>query len=105
MYKIWLERPLPKLYNSLLEGIAIVVGTAEDSPKDPLSSIEQAEGIIAGGRLNYDAAMMDQPSQLRVISRTGIGVDKVDVNEATRRGIAVCNTPDAPTISTAEHVI
>ncbi len=46
---------------------------------------------------------MDLAPDLRVISRTGIGYEKVDVAAATERGIAVCNTPDAPTISTAEH--
>jgi D-3-phosphoglycerate dehydrogenase len=48
---------------------------------------------------------MDRAPLLRVIARTGIGVDKVDLEAATERGIAVCNAPDAPTISTAEHAI
>ena len=48
---------------------------------------------------------MDHAPNLRVIARTGIGYDLVDVAEATRRGIAVCNTPDGPTISTAEHAV
>ena len=39
------------------------------------------------------------------IVRTGIGYDRVDVDAATERGIAVCNTPNAPTVSTAEHAI
>ena len=51
------------------------------------------------------AALMDLAPGLRVISRTGIGYEKVDVVAATARGIAVCNTPDAPTVSTAEHTI
>jgi phosphoglycerate dehydrogenase-like enzyme len=46
---------------------------------------------------------MDRAPDLRVIARTGIGYERIDLAEATRRGIAVCNTPDAPTISTAEH--
>jgi phosphoglycerate dehydrogenase-like enzyme len=48
---------------------------------------------------------MDRAPDLRVIARTGIGYDSVDVAAATRRGIAVCNTPDGPTISTAEHAV
>lgn len=38
-----------------------------------------------------------------MLTRTGIGVDGVDLSVATRLGIAICNTPDAPTISAAEH--
>jgi D-3-phosphoglycerate dehydrogenase len=45
---------------------------------------------------------MDAAPRLLVISRAGIGYEKVDVAAATAHNIAVCNTPDAPTISTAE---
>ena len=48
---------------------------------------------------------MDLAPRLRVISRTGVGYDTVDVVAATARGIAVCFAPDAPTVSTAEHTI
>lgn len=67
-----------------------------------VASLTGAHAIIAGGVMRYDAAFMDQCSTLRVISRTGIGVDNVVLADATERGIAICNTPDAPTISTAE---
>jgi D-3-phosphoglycerate dehydrogenase len=48
---------------------------------------------------------MDRAPDLKVIARTGIGYDAVDVAAATDRGIAVCNTPDGPTVSTAEHAV
>jgi len=105
MYRIWLERILPSAYAPLLEGVAVIVGVAGDTPDDPLAALDEAEAIIAGGRLDYNAALMDRAPQLRVISRTGIGVDRVAVSEATARRIAVCNAPDAPTISTAEQAI
>ena len=100
--KVWLERPaLPDLEAELREAATILgPGTADD----PLSGIGDAEGALAGV-LDYDADLMDRAPQLKVICRTGIGVDKVDIAEATRRGIAVCNTPDGPTVSTAEHAI
>jgi phosphoglycerate dehydrogenase-like enzyme len=53
----------------------------------------------------YGPAMMDRALELKVIARTGIGYDGVDVGAATARGIAVCNTPAGPTVSTAEHAI
>ena len=55
--------------------------------------------------LKYDGSVMDRASRALAIVRTGIGYDRVDVDAATARGIAVCNTPDAPTVSTAEHAI
>jgi phosphoglycerate dehydrogenase-like enzyme len=42
---------------------------------------------------------------LRMVARAGIGVDCIDLDSATRRGIMVVNTPDGPTESTAEHAI
>jgi len=43
--------------------------------------------------------------ELRVVGRAGVGVDNVDLVEATKRGVVVMNTPDGNTISTAEHTI
>jgi D-3-phosphoglycerate dehydrogenase len=104
MYKIWFERTLPAKYLPLLED-AVIVGAASDTPETPFAAVAEAQAIIAGGRLTYDGALMDQAPQLRVISRTGIGVNNVAIAEATPRGIAVCYTPDGPTISTAEHAV
>ena len=63
-----------------------------------------ADAVIAGSR-RWDGAAMDHAPRLRVISRTGVGYDTVDVAAATARGIAVCFAPDAPTVSTAEHTV
>lgn len=65
-----------------------------------------AEAVVAivGGR-TWDAAMFDRAPRLIGLCRTGIGVDAVDLAEATARGVAVTNTPDGPTVSTAEHAI
>ncbi|MDH4277667.1 MAG: hypothetical protein OEW83_06235, partial [Acidimicrobiia bacterium] len=70
-------------------------------PDDPL---EAADGAIVGAA-TWDARRFDTAPALRVLARTGIGVDAVDLAEATRRGILVTNTPDGPTVSTAEHAI
>lgn len=90
---------LPELADEVAS-IVTVLGPATDD--DRYAGLTTARGALAGsGR--YDSAFMDHAPELRVIARTGIGYDAVDIEEATRRGIAVCNTPDAPTASTAEH--
>jgi D-3-phosphoglycerate dehydrogenase len=48
---------------------------------------------------------MDSAPNLKVISRTGTGVDNVDVPAATERGILVLHTPDANTVTVAEHTV
>lgn len=63
-----------------------------------------ADAVIAGPT-HYDAAHLDAAPNLRIVARTGIGVDSVDLDAATERGVIVCNTPDGPTVSTAEHTL
>ena len=104
-YRVWCERSLPAEYTPLLEAVAVYAGAASASPEAPLSALPGAHAIIASSRIRYDGALMDRVPTLRVISRTGIGVDNISIPDATARGIAVCNVPDGPTISTAEHAI
>ncbi len=104
-YRLWCERSLPAEYATFLGGEAAVVGAASETPQSPLAALPGAEGIIAGARIRYDGTLMDLSPALRVISRSGIGVDNVSIPAATERGIVVCNAPDAPTVSTAEMAI
>ena len=102
--KVWFERSiLPDLVDQVARQ-ATMLGPASATPDEPYAAMGGAEGIVASAH-RYDAAVMDRAPRLRVISRTGIGYDKVDLVAATERGIAVSNTPDGPTISTAEHTI
>ncbi|MEX0713955.1 MAG: NAD(P)-dependent oxidoreductase [Pirellulales bacterium] len=103
MYKIWFERALPGEHAHLIAGLAELLGPSTATPAEPLCAIGPAQAIVASARIRYDGALMDRCAQLRVIARTGVGYDNIHVADATARGIAVCYTPDAPTISTAEH--
>jgi D-3-phosphoglycerate dehydrogenase len=60
---------------------------------------------IIGPTWRFTGDLLDQLSNLLVIGRPGIGVDNIDLEAATERGVAVVNTPDGPTISTAEHAV
>ena len=103
MFRVWFERDMPDHVAAILAGVAHPIGPG--TPLDPLSAVGEADAAIASSLATYDGPAMDRAPHLRVIARTGIGVDKIDLRAATDRGIAVCNTPDAPTISTAEHAI
>ncbi len=101
---VWFEREILPDLRARVAGEATILGPASATPDDPYAGLPGALGIVASQHV-YDGALMDLAPGLRVIARTGIGYDKVDVAAATERGIAVTNTPDAPTISTAEHAV
>jgi len=95
--RIYIDRPLPPGFDKLFGPEWDVVGP---DPKE----LASCRAAIAGAS-RWPAERFAEATQLEVISRSGIGYDTVDLEGATRQGIVVCNTPDAPTISTAEHTI
>src|SRR5271169_1370398 len=62
-----------------------------------------ADAILVRSATFVDAAMMDKAPKLRVIGRAGVGVDNVDLDAATKRGIVVMNTPGGNAVAVAEH--
>jgi phosphoglycerate dehydrogenase-like enzyme len=74
---------------------------ARPSPED----LAIAEGAIVRADAVVDAALLARAPRLRVLARTGVGVDLVDVAEASARGIAVVITPDSGTRAVAEGVL
>lgn len=74
---------------------------ADPGPKD----LHDATGAIVRADALVDIALLDRMPNLRVLARTGVGVERVDVAEATRRGIAVVVTPGAGTHAVAEGAL
>jgi D-3-phosphoglycerate dehydrogenase / 2-oxoglutarate reductase len=105
MPQIWFERPVPEKYMHLLDGVATVAGPASATPDQPLSALPGATVAIVGSRVRYDSAFFDQYPNLRAVIRTGIGYDNVSLPDASAHRVAVCNVPNGPTISTAEHAL
>src|SRR5213594_1397410 len=68
-----------------------------------LKIIADYDALVVRSQTKVNAKVIDAGKKLRVIGRAGVGVDNVDVEAATRRGIIVMNTPGGNTISTAEH--
>ena len=67
--------------------------------------LKQAFGIIPLVTDQIDKTFLDRAPKLKVIGNYGVGYNNIDVDEATRRGIVVCNTPDVLTNATAELTI
>ncbi len=105
---VWTGRALRPEAVAALDGLATVftsvVGERGDWPKEAAGV--GAEIVVMSGATFVAGAEMDRIGPgLRVIARPGIGVDRIDLDAATSRGILVINSPDGPTESTAEHAI
>ncbi|MEA2064605.1 MAG: phosphoglycerate dehydrogenase, partial [Gemmatimonadota bacterium] len=66
-------------------------------------AVADAEGLVIRSGAKVTAKVIVAASRLKVIGRAGVGVDNVDLEAATERGIVVMNTPDGNTIAAAEH--
>ena len=74
-------------------------------PKELAELISECEGIVVRSRTKIDGRVLKKASRLRVIGRAGIGVDNIDIEAATQKGVLVMNTPGANAVAAAEHAI
>src|SRR5438552_2948521 len=81
------------------------VDVQELDPKGLLAAIPRYHALIVRSRTIVSKAVLTQAANLKVVGRAGVGVDNIDVAEATARKIAVVNAPTASTISVAELAI
>jgi len=72
---------------------------------DLADTIGDYDAIVIRSSTKLDADLIGRAEKLKVIGRAGVGVDNVDVEAATRRGIVVANAPESTVISAAEHTI
>ncbi|HON00371.1 MAG TPA: phosphoglycerate dehydrogenase [Acidobacteriota bacterium] len=73
------------------------------SPDDLKKELSDAVGLIVRSKTRVTKELIEAAPELRVIGRAGAGVDNIDLESATRRGIVVMNTPGGNSISAAEH--
>ena len=72
---------------------------------DLSASIGAYDAIVIRSATKLTADLIGRAERLKVIGRAGVGVDNVDVEAATRRGIVVANAPESTVVSAAEHAI
>ncbi len=75
------------------------------APEQLQSIIGRYDALIVRSQTKVTSDIIDAANNLQVIGRVGVGVDNIDVDSATRRGIIVVNSPEGNIVSTAEHTI
>jgi len=86
------------------QGFQVDVGTEWDAD-ELLKRIPEYHGIIIRSATKVTAAVIQAGTNLQVVGRAGVGVDNVDVKEATKRGVIVVNAPQSNVLSAAEQTI
>src|SRR6201994_151324 len=77
-----------------------------DQIKNGLAAeLADSDALVVRSAVQVDEALLTAAPKLRVIGRAGVGVDNIDADAATRRGIVVMNTPGANAIAVAELTI
>jgi D-3-phosphoglycerate dehydrogenase len=94
------ERGIAELSVGGLLDVTVKTGLKEDQL---LEIIGEFAGLVVRSQTKVNAKVIEAATALRAIGRAGVGVDNVDVDAATKRGVIVMNTPAGNTISTAEH--
>src|SRR5260370_38378597 len=83
---------------------ALAVSVQTKLPPAKLAEIiPDFAGLIVRSETKVTAEILNAATKLRVVGRAGVGVDNVNVETATRRGVLVLNAPGGNTVSTAEH--
>ncbi|MFW2331231.1 MAG: hydroxyacid dehydrogenase, partial [Nitrospinota bacterium] len=75
------------------------------SPSELVKIIPEYDALIVRSATKATKEIIEAGSSLKVIGRAGIGVDNIDVDAASAKGIVVMNTPGGNTVTTAEHTI
>ncbi len=102
--KVYLGEVIHPAGVALLEKHAEVVRPKDSSRESFFEAIKDVDGLLAR-KIHIGAAEMDHAPRLKVIGRHGVGLDSVDLQEATRRGILVTYTPGANKESVAELAV
>lgn len=82
-----------------------VVEAHDSSAADFQQALAESEALILRSATTVDDALLEKAHQLRAVGRAGVGVDNIDIDAASKRGIAVFNAPNANTNAAAELTV
>ena len=106
MFKVLITDPISDNGMNILRDNNIEIFYHPDSKLDDLKDIIKAvDGWIIRSGTKISDDLINSAVELKVIGRAGVGVDNIDINAATDRGVVVMNVPDGNTISAAEHTM
>ncbi len=88
-----------------LKEVADVVVDTSITPEELANTIHEYNGIVVRSRTKLTADIIEKADNLQIIARAGVGVDNIDLNAATEKGIMVVNSPESTSVTVAEHTM
>ena len=105
MPRILVSDPIDSLGVEMLKSVGDVDVKLGMDPGELLSVIGDYDALVVRSETKATAEVIEAGERLQVIGRAGVGVDNIDLDAATRKGVAVVNAPTGNTIAAAEHTI
>lgn len=106
MKKIIITDAVDKKCAGILEKAGFEVTYKPGMPKEEIQKvIKEFHGMVVRSDTQVTPDLIELMDNMEVIGRAGAGVDNINLEAATRKGIIVMNTPGGNTISTAEHTM
>ena len=88
-----------------LKEVAEVVVDTSITPEELANTIHEYDGIVVRSRTKLTADIIKKADNMKIIARAGVGVDNIDLDAATEKGIMVVNSPESTSITVAEHTM
>lgn len=107
MYKVLVSDPISDAGLTILKedpNVEVTVST-DLTPEQLQATIKSYDALVVRSQTQVNEAIINAADQLKIIGRAGVGVDNIDVDAATAKGILVVNAPSGNTISAAEHAM
>ncbi len=105
MAKVLVSDPIDQVGIDILSQVATVDIKIGLPPAELAQIIGEYDALMIRSGTQVTQEIIEAGTQLKIIGRAGVGVDNVDVEAATRKGIVVVNSPEGNTIAAAEHAI
>lgn len=105
MTKVVVTKKISENLMDRLKEVSEVVSVPEGNQEMFVRELISADAVLLSTAFSINAELLEKCANLKVISRTGVGYDNVDIESATRHNILVLITPNANSISVAEHAL
>ncbi len=103
--KVLLSEDINPYGKKILEDKVELIIAPDTSEETTIKLIKDVTVLILRATTEINKKVLSHASKLKVIARTGVGVDNIDIEEATKKGIIVCNFPGMNNLTVAEQTI